>query len=222
MRSLLFLLLLFSCQPSPDVLPDAQYFPLQTGQYRTYAVTEQRYQPGMTPTVRQYNLRETVGLPFSSLVGETAYPITYAHQTDGGSLWLTDSIGMARMTEAEALLTTGSQTVVKLALPLFEGQRWNGNRYNERGNDEFRVQQAHEPFRMGNQTFDRTLTVVQQNDSTLVGQDKRLEVYAYGVGLIYAERQQLRFCTNPGGCGGTAGIAYGIRQFKRLTEYGNQ
>lgn len=222
MRLLLpVLLLLLSCKPTEDVLPDVGYFPLETGQYRTYAVTEQRFQPGMAPTLRQYTLRETVGSSFLTLTGETAYPINYAHQTDGG-VWLTDSTGMARMTEAEALLTTGSQTVVKLAFPLFEGQRWDGNRYNDRGNDEFRVQQVHVPFRIGNQTFDRTLTVVQQNDSTLVGQDKRLEVYAYGVGLIYAERQQLRFCGNNPDCGQPAAVAYGSRQFKRLTEYGNQ
>ena len=225
MRSLLlFLLLCLSCQLSPllTTLPDAGYFPLQTGQYRIYAVTEQHYRIGQSATTRQYDRRETTGAPFLTLAGDSAYILTYAHRTESIAPWQIDSMGTARQTPTEALLTSGGQTVVKLAFPAFDNQRWNGNRFNILGPDEFRLQRCHQPFNIDNKAFERTLTVVQQNDSTLVSQDKRVEVYGYQIGLVYAERQQLRFCANDPGCTQPAAILYGIRQFIRLTDYGKE
>jgi len=217
-----FLLLLVSCQapPLPASLPDADYFPLQTGQYRVYSVTEQLYKAGQSSTTRAYLWRETTGAAFQTLAGDTAYTLTYAHRANSSLPWQIDSIGMAWKTEREALLTSGGQTVVKLAFPAFDDQRWNGNRFNVLGPDEFRLQHCHLPFRIDTKAFDRSVTVIQQNDSTLVSQDKRLEVYGYQIGLVYAERQQVRFCTTDPGCNQSGAILYGIRQFIRLTEHG--
>jgi len=223
MRPFLPLLLLFtSCQapPLPATLPDAGYFPLQSGQYRVYDVTEYQYKAGQPPTTRQYAWRETTGAPFQTLAGDTAYTLTYAHRTNNTIPWQIDSMGVARQTPFETLLTLGGLTVVKLAFPAYDDQRWNGNRFNALGPDEFRLQRCHLPFRTDNRTIDRSLTVIQQNDSTLVSQDKRVEVYGYRIGLVYAERQQLRFCTTDPGCTQPAAILYGIRQFIRLTDYG--
>ncbi len=217
----LFLLLGVSCQapPLPATLPDADYFPLQPGQYRVYEVTEQRYTAGQSPTTRQYAWRETTGAAFRTLAGDTAYAFTYAHKTENGN-WQIDSLGMAQRTGSDARVTVGGQTVVKLAFPAYDDQRWNGNRFNALGPDEFRLQRCHQTFRTDNKTIDRSLTVIQQNDSTLVSQDKRVEVYGYQIGLVYAERQQLRFCATNPGCTQPADILYGIRQFVRLTDYG--
>lgn len=221
----LFLLFLaFSCQPPslPLGLPDTAYFPLQTGQYRLYAVTEQTYKVGQAMSTRTYAWRETTGTGFRTLAGDTAYTLTYAHRNDNTRSWQIDSMGTAQRTGADVRLSLGGQTVVKLVFPAFDDQRWNGNRFNARGPDEFRLQRCHQPFRTDSKAVDRTLTVVQQNDSTLVSQDKRVEVYAYQIGLLYAERQQLRFCATDPGCGQPAAIAYGIRQFIRLTDYGKE
>ncbi|TAE23380.1 MAG: hypothetical protein EAZ91_22205 [Cytophagales bacterium] len=226
MRFLLYLLLLAltTCTP-PDqlaVLPDTDYVPVQPGQYRVYTVTEQRFGPGGVSATRQYTRRETLGLPFRTLTGNMAYPLTYAHQSATSPIWITDSLGTVEQTPTEYWLTTGSRTTVQLTFPLFDGQRWDGNRYNALGPDEFLLQRCHQPFRTDTKTYDRTMTVVQQNDSTLVGQDKRIAVYAYQIGLVYAERQQVRYCANSPGCGRPTAIAYGIRQFVRLLEHGNQ
>lgn len=219
---LLLFSLLASCQapPLPATLPDADYFPLQPGQYRVYAVTEQRYTPGYPSTTRQYAWRETTGAAFQTLTGDTAYTLTYAHRTSNALPWQIDSMGMARQTSLETLITSGGQTVVKLAFPAFDDHRWNGNRFNTLGPDEFRLQRCHLPFRTDSKTIDRSLTVIQQNDSTLVSQDKRVEVYGYRIGLVYAERQQVRFCATNPGCTQPTAILHGTRQFIRLTDYG--
>lgn len=220
----LVVIALFSCEPPPPLaaLPDADYFPVQMGKYRIYNVTEALYRLGQSATTRHYWLREQTGESFRTLAGDTAYVITYAHRFDNKDSWVIDSMGTVQQSAAECLLTVGSRTVVKLAFPAFDGQRWNGNRYNALGNDEFRLQHCHLPFRINQETIDRTVTVVEQNDSTLVSQDKRVAVYGYQIGLVYAERQQLRFCATDPGCGQPTAIAYGIRQFIRLTEYGHQ
>ncbi|WP_019987020.1 hypothetical protein [Rudanella lutea] len=224
MRYIVWLVLLASCRPdpAPTALPDSSYFPLQAGSFRVYSVTEHLYRPGQVLLTRQYQWRHTTGAPFLGLSGNNTYPITYAHRLNSDSEWHTDSVGATQLTAAEALLTHGGQTTVTLAFPVANGTRWNGNRYRNDPPDEFVMQQCHTPFRTGEKDFARTLTVIQQNDSTLVSQDKRIEVYAQGAGLVYAERQQVRYCAAESGCGSPTAIKSGIRQFIRLTDYGNK
>ena len=79
-----------------------------------------------------------------------------------------------------------------------------------------------QPFRVLTKLFNDTATVVAQDDSTLVSQEKRLAVYAREVGLVYKERTSLQFCTATQACVGKNQIDYGTRQIYRIQTYGKE
>lgn len=97
---------------------------------------------------------------------------------------------------------------------------WNGNIYNNLGEDEDVLKNVNKVFKLGETTFDRAVTVVQQNDSTLVNQDKRIETYVAGVGMIYRERINVQFFSSTPTCIGKAQVDFGTRQFIRVKRAG--
>ena len=109
-----------------------------------------------------------------------------------------------------------------MLFPPAERLSWNGNIYNTLGEDNYELKNVNRPLKIGGTTFERTATVVQQNDSTLVNQDKRVEVYAAEVGLIYRERVNVQFCSSTPACVGKAQIDFGTRQFVRFRKAGNE
>jgi hypothetical protein len=104
--------------------------------------------------------------------------------------------------------------------PVANGTAWNGNLYNNFGSDQYDTRLANQPYTGQTQTFGQTVTVAQQNDSTLVSLDKRVEVYARQVGLVYREKAQLFYCSSTPACIGKNQIDYGFRQIYRLRSYG--
>jgi hypothetical protein len=77
-----------------------------------------------------------------------------------------------------AIRNENGQEYVKMMFLPSEKLAWNGNIYNNLGEDEYVLKNVNKVFQLGETTFDRAVTVVQQNDSTLVKQDKRIETYA--------------------------------------------
>ena len=112
--------------------------------------------------------------------------------------------------------------IVKLRFPFSDRLRWDSNRYNAAGDDAYELRNSGLPYRVSDKQFAETVTVVVQQDSTLIAQDKRIEVYARRVGLIYKERVQLQFCSSTPACIGTYQIDYGIRQIYRLRSFGTE
>jgi hypothetical protein len=214
--------LLWTCQsavtdPVPD---DGAYFPLETGKAAIFDVTDVQYAIGATPKTTTYQLKETVGPAYTDLSGRTAYRLFRYRRSAAGQPWLADSVWSARREENRAIRTENGRDYVKIVFPVTNGAVWNGNLYNNTGTDQYELRQANQPYTMQGQAFDQTLTVLQQNDSTLVSLDKRLEVYARQSGLIYREKAQLFYCSSSPACIGKNQIDYGLRQTYRLRSYG--
>ncbi|MBC3786963.1 hypothetical protein [Spirosoma utsteinense] len=214
-----------ACQ-TRTVAPDPagyDYFPLQTGHYIVYDVQEQRYLPGATiPVDRTYQLKEVVGAAYTDITGQQAYRLLRYHRQADGKPWQTDSIWSARQTDSEAIRTENGLDFVNLRFPVSDRLRWNGNRYNALGNDEYEVRNSQQPYRVSDKQFSETVTVVVQEDSTLLAQDKRMDVYARALGLIYKERIRLQYCATTPTCIGQYQIDYGIRQIYRIRSSGSE
>jgi hypothetical protein len=71
-------------------------------------------------------------------------------------------------------------------------------------------------------TFDKTLTVQQENnDDIIVFEDRREEVYARGAGLIQKTITQLHYCTADD-CRGQMIIESGTVYKQEIIEYGTR
>ena len=213
-----------SCQPTNSLIADSDqaFFPLETGRFMVYTITEERFSLTAAPARKSYQLKELIGPTYINASGQTAYRILRFRRLNDQELWQADSIWSARRTETEALRTENGQTRVCLTFPLADGQPWNGNAYNTLGADDYEARNIRQVFRVLENRFDRTVTVVRQQDSTLISQDKRLEVYAFDVGMVYRETIKLQFCSSVPACIGNAQIDFGIRQSYQLLYYGRE
>ena len=219
---LLTLALFGGCTPekTDPTISGYEYFPLKTGHYIVYDVEERRYALATTPAKLFYQLKEVVGNSYTDVTGQTAYRLMRYRRGSEKQDWQADSTWSARQLGDEAIRTENGHDFVKLTFPMSDLLRWNGNRHNALGEDEYELRNISQPYRVLDKQFDETVTVVAQDDSTLVSQDKRVDVYARQVGLIYKERSQVQYCSSSPDCVGKAKIDYGIQQIYRIRAYG--
>ncbi|WP_234733360.1 hypothetical protein [Tellurirhabdus bombi] len=208
---------LITCQSKTEpVAAGYDFFPLETGRFWIYDVTEQQYSLGAAPINRTYQIREEL----TTSLGAATYRLERSRRSTENQAWQPDSISSVRLSHDQLIRTDNNLDYVKLIFPVDDQSLWNGNAFNTLGADDYQFRNMRQPFSVLNQTFPETVTILQQNDSTLVNQDKRVEVYARTVGMIYRERIQLQFCSSTPSCVGSGQIDFGIRQFVRLRSYG--
>lgn len=220
---LLTTLALTGCETdlAPQALPEHDYFPLQTGHFVVYDVEETRYALNASPTTQRYQLKEVTGPAFLDAAKQTAYQLIRSRRTANDQPWLPDSLWTTRLSTNEAIRAENGQEIVKLVFPVSDFLVWNANRHNAREADGYELRNVGLPFRVQATEFPETITVVAQEDSTLIALDKRLEVYARQVGMVYRETTRLSYCAESA-CLGKEKIDYGIRQIYRLREHGQE
>ncbi|XWW44143.1 hypothetical protein JYG30_15340 [Fibrella sp. USSR17] len=217
-------LLLLSCgtsETSPVEL-GLDYRPVSSGRYIIYDVTEQRFSLTAALVTSTYQLKESVGPRYTDVTGQPAYRLQRFRRASTQASWQPDSLWTVRVTDRMAVQTESGADFVKLTFPLVDRSRWNGNEFNRFAEDLYEVRNVAKPYTVGAQTFTETATVWQQNDSTLVSQDKRIEVFARQIGLVYKETVQLQFCSSTPTCVGTSQIDFGVRRYVRVASYGTE
>ena len=215
-------LALLSCHPSETVpiKTGQDYVPLVTGHFVVYDVTEQRFSLTAAPVTSTYQLKETVGASYTDVTGQPAFRLQRFRRANAQAIWQQDSLWTARIDSRMAIRTENGADFVKLIFPPVERSRWNGNQFNQYDEDTYELRNVNQPYSVGNQAFTETVTILQQNDSTLVSQDRRMEVYARQIGIIYKETVQLQFCSSNPACVGKAQIDFGVRRYVRVASYG--
>jgi hypothetical protein len=211
--------LLFACDNINSNLPPPQdggnFFYPTIGQSVVYDVEDTQYELTGKFTVKTYQLKEVSASTFKDAEGKEALRIErYRRETDAQK-WTIDSVFIAKKEIDKALKTENNVTYVKIAFPIKEGLKWNGNAYNSFGNDIYELKKVNQSFQTNGQKFENTFSVIQQNDSTLVDLKRRGEVYAEGIGMIYQEKTNVSYC-NSGDCLGKGKIDFGIKHILKF------
>ncbi|MBC7893158.1 MAG: hypothetical protein H7Y12_13155 [Sphingobacteriaceae bacterium] len=197
------------------------FFPLETGRFIEYDVQEIQYSLTTPPVVTTYQVRERVGEGFAQTEGITSYRLERFRRSEESQPWRLDSVYTQRRETTRALRTEHNVAYVKLIFPVIEGLRWNGNAFNANGPETYELRELDRPLRVGNQVFERTLTVVQRADSSLVSLQRRTEYYARGIGLIYRENTQFFYCNSPD-CLGKGTVDFGTQLIYRIRTHGKE
>lgn len=208
------------CNDCATPLKGSEFFPLEVGRFVEYDVNEEEVALGRPAVVRAFQWREKVAETYLDPAGDKVHRIARFRRTLEGQPWIPDSTFTVRLKIDYVVRNESGREYVKMVFPLAEKRTWNGNVYNNLGEDEYLLKEVNKSIKIGGTAFDRTVTVVQQNDSTLVNQDKRIETYAAGVGLIYRERINVQFCSSTPSCIGKAQVDFGTRQFVRFKRTG--
>ena len=204
------------CESPPQTGKDF-FYPV-VGQAVIYDIQETQYALTTAPIIKNYQLKEILASILTNTDGKQTLQIERYRRENDSQKWAIDSVFSARKEIDKALKTENNVTYMKLIFPVSEGLKWNGNAYNALGDDSYELKKINQPFQTNGQNFLKTLTVVQQNDSTLVDLKRRTEVYAEGIGLIYQEKTNVSYC-NSGDCLGKGKIDFGSKYILKIKSH---
>jgi hypothetical protein len=215
--------LLWNCH-SEDFHPQdsgEDLMPMKVGSFIVYNIDETRYSEVAPVQKSNYQLRVSVIDSFPNDEGTVTYVLTRNKRLSASASWQNIDTWSARPSATEIVVNEQNVSFVKLSFPIKNGSKWNGNKFNTIGEDEYTVIAHNEPAVFGGISFDRTTTVLEEdNDDHIVFLDQRKSVYARGVGLVYRELTQLNYCTLDN-CLGQQKINNGLIYKQEISEYGN-
>lgn len=211
--------LLLACDNINSNLPPPQdggkFFYPNIGQAVVYDVEDTQYELTGKFTVKTYQLKEVNASIFKDADGKEALRIERYRRDNDTQKWTIDSVFIAKKAIDKALKTENNVTYVKIIFPIKESIKWDGNAYNSFGSDTYEMKKVNQTFQTNGRKFDNTISVIQQNDSTLVDLKRRIEVYSENIGLIYQEKTNVLYC-NSGDCLGKGKIDFGTKHILKF------
>lgn len=211
--------LLAACSTSPPPTDSGlSYFPLKKGVYQVYDVDSIWY----TITGRQeqhYELLTEVVDSFPSTEGGFTYVIYRYKRPESNTDWIYHDTWSARVSGHRVIVSEGNTAFVKFTLPVSEGTAWNGNTFNDLGEDDYEMRRVGAAYTLNGISFGDCAEVNQNDDDDIIVRtDIRQEVYARDVGLVLREIRILNYCT--AGCSEFGEIESGVEYTQTIKSYG--
>jgi hypothetical protein len=190
-----FLFFLSNCtktiEPDGDRL-GYNYFPLEIGKFVTWEIEEKNYTI-LDSTTSIYQIKEVVADTFTNLSGQRQYILERYKRANSEQNWQIDSVWSATRTGSQAVKYENNTPYIKLIFPTANNQTWNGNAYNNYGEKTYKLIENKRARKYGEISLSNTVKILMGNDSSLVTQVKREEIYGLGIGLVYMKRINVRF-----------------------------
>ncbi|MEO6284987.1 MAG: hypothetical protein ABIN80_15735 [Dyadobacter sp.] len=196
------------------------YFPLESGQQLEFNIEKTRFATDGQVSSKHYYIRQRTGKSFGQANGQPTFPLSYDHQ-EPDQRWYPDSASVTWQTISQTFAQETGQPVIKITSPVYDGMSWDVNAYNQAGKRLCKVKDFGKPYRCGALYFPNTVTIVRQDDSTLLSKNKYIEIYAQNVGLILRERINLQYCYTPD-CLGKGVINSGSRETIIIQKFEKQ
>lgn len=98
--------------------------------------------------------------------------------------WKILKIYTANLNKTRAEITEDNIRLIKLIFPTEKNKTWDGNAFNSLKPETWRITEVHKALQINSNNFDSTLTVLHSNETNLINEDIRYEIYATHVGLI--------------------------------------
>lgn len=232
--SLTLFCLFIRCSEEDPISTDIglDFFPLHTGDSWIYEVDETAIIQSATE-VTNYQLRVTVIDSVKNIYGGHTFTLKHEKRASEIDLWESFETWTAEVTGSRLIQNESNVSFVKLAFPLFEGGKWDGNEFNnlpnhgnlfnDKNSDVYQVFEFDQSVSLSTGLdFSETATVNQNSFvDAIVGKDERKEIYARNVGLVYKEITQLEYCSTPD-CLGQQKVDKGVILIQTLKSYASQ
>ena len=219
----IFLLIAAGCSDT-ELAPDQskygyEYFPLSIGTFQIYQVDQIDYLNTGEVVTSNFQVKHEVKESFISAEEET-FIINRFTRINENDDWEYLNTWQSRKDEFNAIVIEGNQALLKLVFPVEAGKTWNGNSFNAMEQDSYVMDSLSFPYIINDQEFENTLTVVQaDNQDFIVSLDKRFEIYAKDIGLVYKETINLNYCADEN-CLGQEIVETGMEYRQSLIDYG--
>lgn len=217
---LLVLMLVISCKKEKtlkSVYMGYEYFPFDTAIYSIYQVVEitwdDFYQPSKIDT-QIYQIKELNESFFYDLENRKTIRIERYKRLSDTNSWVLKDVWTANLLNTQAERNEENIRYVKLLFPFDIYTSWNGNAFNNLGDNQYEYKNIYQPYNLNNLTIDSTITVIQQDELSLINRNYAEEVYARNIGLIY--RKHIEIETNPDGTVISGfDITYSLKSFNK-------
>jgi hypothetical protein len=215
------ILALQSCDKNEtDPVDEYQYYPLGLGQYQIYQVEETTYSAGQSkPVVATWQEKDQVDRISSSDENTTAFIVARYRRNTSADYWQKFKEYTVTRSPDKVLTNIDNQTIFALIFPIDSRIKWNGNQYNNLDAEDFYYQDIHKPANIDNISFDKTLTVVERRDTSIINRYVGIKKYALGTGLISDEQTAYEYCQDEH-CIGSETIESGTHKVKKIIEFG--
>ena len=203
-------LFMVRCNSKNDLVSDkiSDYTNLAVGKYIIYKLDSTVTLPfGTGFTVNSYTVKDSVEAVVTDNLNRPGYRIVRYFWDEATKRWNNSNSFMAIQTNNTFEYVENNMRQVRMVSPIVDNFSWNGNSaigtspFNFSTNDNeylfwvFSYSNTGMPFKVGNQNFDTTVTVVQYDSNNnkpfnsigLSTKSLSYEVYAKGVGRIFQD-----------------------------------
>jgi hypothetical protein len=203
--SMVAFLLLMDCSTNENKPSDAAYFPLKVGNTWIYNIEETAILRAACTddgvTISNYEMRVVVADSFPDTDQSFTYLMQRSKRLKTTDAWTELDTWTSSLSGGKIINNESNINFVKLVIPIADNIVWNGNQYNNRlelnglNVDEYKATLVGQPYTNPSaMNFTKTVSVVQNDQQkNLLYRDSRLEVYAFGVGLVYKESYLLNY-----------------------------
>lgn len=194
-----FLCFFSSCSKDESVQPILDYHydyaPLRVNQALIYSVDSIAYNDFTFPVsidTFKYFVKNRIEEESLDSEGRLRYKISRSIMWEADSVWHFDRLFSITKTKDELIKMDGNIPIVNLVFPIKQGEEWNGNAYNSRGELIFEYKYVHQSDRINQHSFDSTILVVQHEKKNLLEDEFSMEKYATGLGLVQKQEHFLK------------------------------
>lgn len=191
--SFLMVFYVYSCETSEGepVYLGVEYFGHAPGKWVIYNVDSTVYDDFLGEIFHyNYQVMEVNAGFFTDSEGDESMRLERFWRPSENDNWRVKNIWSSKIISNKAFKTEENITYIKLAFPLRSGQggpenSWDGNAFNNKPEQIYRLLSLHEPMDMAGFLFDSTATVMQKDFITLIGEELQYEIFASNTGMIY-------------------------------------
>ncbi|GGC08966.1 hypothetical protein [Dyadobacter sediminis] len=219
---LLIMVAVFSCDTkTTEPVSDYNYFPLEAGRYSIYQVQEEVYSTSQKdPVVKAWQEKDEV-IRVETNEGVSTYTFSRSTRNTSADYWQKVKEFTVQKYPDKILTNMDSRMYFSMAFPVDANLEWNGNSYNDLDEENYHYQHIGQPASIDAQSFDKTVTVEERRDTSIINKYIGVKQYALGVGLISDDQTALELCQNEN-CIGSGKIESGSHKIRKIIEYGSK
>lgn len=212
----------FSCDPkTTEPVDDYNYFPLEVGRYLIYQVQEEVYSTSQKdPVVKTWQEKDEV-IKVETNENISTYTLSRSSRNNATEYWQKVKEFTVQKYPDKILTNIDNRTYFSMAFPVDPNLEWNGNSYNDLDGEDYHYQNINAPASIEAQSFDKTLTVEERRDTSIINRYIGVKQYALGVGLISDDQTAVELCQNEN-CIGSGQIESGTHKVRKIMEFGNK
>jgi hypothetical protein len=174
------------------------YYPLAVGNYWIFNVTERSYRNNVVDKRSSYQTRERVDAIIEDQTGREWYRVELSRRSSATGTWIINGVKLISRSNSDLQVQTNNQTLVQMIYPVKEGTTFNSNAFIDGATRvELTYVKVGEPFSENDQTFENTVTVLNDDFEEVIDQIQNYDVFAFGVGPVKRSTISHFYCNDP-------------------------